>query len=88
MPKLCLGIPAEVVKVWREGELSYCEVDIGGVRKTVILTISEPVRPGDYVVVHAGIAISKIDESEVEETLKVWEEYIEELRKVYTEEIT
>ena len=59
---------------------------MGGVRKTVILTISEPVKPGDYVVVHAGIAISKIDESEVEETLKVWKEYIKELEEIYSEE--
>jgi len=83
---LCLGIPAEVIRVWREGELSYCEVNIGGVRKTVILTISEPVKPGDYVVVHAGIAIAKINESEVEETLRVWEEYIREMEEIYSEE--
>ena len=83
---MCLGIPAEVIRVWREGELSYCEVNIGGVRKTVILTISEPVKPGDYVVVHAGIAIAKINESEVEETLRVWEEYIREMEEIYSEE--
>ncbi len=77
---MCLGIPARVLRIWKDGELSYAEVDMGGLRKEVILSTSDRIVPGDYVIVHAGIGISKIDEEEVEETLKVWEELLNALR--------
>ena len=74
---MCLGIPARVIRVWEEGSLKYARVDLGGLKKEIILALSEEVKEGDYVVVHAGIGISKIDEREVEETVKVWKEYLE-----------
>mgnify|MGYP000123673280 FL=1 len=64
---MCLGVPAKVVKVWSEGELRYAKVDLGGTIKDVILVTDEDVIEGDYVIVHAGMAISKIRESEVKE---------------------
>lgn len=76
---MCLGIPARVLEIWEESGMKYAEVDMGGVRKKVFLITSEEVNPGDYVIVHAGTAISKIDEEEVEETLKLWEEFLKSL---------
>jgi len=64
---MCLGIPAKIVKVWVEGELRYAKVDLGGTVKDVILVTDEDVTEGDYVIVHAGMAISKIRENEVKE---------------------
>ncbi len=73
---MCLGVPAKVLRVWVEGGLKYAEVSMGGGSRTVIAPL-EDIKPGDYVIVHAGIAISKVREEEVEETLKLWEELIE-----------
>ncbi len=75
---MCLGIPAKVLRVWSEGGLRYAEVSLGGGSTTVLAPIDD-LRSGDYVIVHAGIAISKLREEEVEETLKLWREVKEAL---------
>jgi len=64
---MCLGVPAKIVKVWIEGGLRYAKVDLGGTVKDVILVTDEDIIEGDYVIVHAGMAISKIKENEVKE---------------------
>jgi len=64
---MCLGVPAKIVKVWVEGGLRYAKVDLGGTVKDVILVTDEDIIEGDYVIVHAGMAISKIKENEVKE---------------------
>ncbi len=71
---MCLGVPAKVLNIRREGMLKIATVLMGGVRKEVILGLAEDdtVKPGDYVMVHAGVAISRIDEKELEETLRLF----------------
>ncbi len=73
---MCLGVPAKVLSIRREGMLKIATVLMGGVSKEVILGLAddETIKPGDYVMVHAGIAISRIDEEELEETLKLFRE--------------
>jgi len=63
---MCLGIPAEVIEVREEGSVKIARVKMGGVEREVLLALSD-VEPGDYVIVHAGVAIEKIDESELKE---------------------
>jgi len=70
---MCLGVPGEVVGLVEMGELKMLKVRIGGLTREVISAL-EDVKPGDYVVVHAGVAISKIDKEEAEETLRLLEE--------------
>jgi len=70
---MCLGVPGEVVGLVEKGELKMLKVRIGGLIREVISAL-EDVKPGDYVVVHAGVAISKIDKEEAEETLRLLEE--------------
>jgi len=69
---VCLGIPARIVNV--KGDRAV--VDFGGVTREVDTSLIE-VSPGDYVIVHAGIVISKLDREEAEETLKLLEEIVE-----------
>jgi hydrogenase expression/formation protein HypC len=57
---MCLGIPGEVLSV-REDELRTGRVAFGGVVKEVCLAYVPEARAGDYVVVHAGFAISRLD---------------------------
>ena len=55
---MCLAIPARIVEL-REGAQGI--VDLGGVRKEVSLELIEDATPGDYVIVHVGYALSKLD---------------------------
>ncbi len=68
---MCIGLPCKVLRV--EGQLAL--VELGGVQKSVITDLVEGVKPGDWVLVHAGFAISIIDESQARETLRLIDEY-------------
>ncbi len=60
---MCLAIPAKLVEVHgNEGV-----IELGGTRKTVLLTLVTDPRPGQYVLLHAGYAIEVIDEAEANE---------------------
>jgi hydrogenase expression/formation protein HypC len=61
---MCLGIPGKVVETHREHDLLMGKVDFGGVSKRVCLEHVPEARPGDYVLVHVGFALSVIDEAE------------------------
>ncbi|RLG83556.1 MAG: HypC/HybG/HupF family hydrogenase formation chaperone [Thermoprotei archaeon] len=64
---MCLGTPAQVISVRRENELTIARVRMGGLETDVLVAFSDTIKPGEYVIVHAGMAISKIDEKEVKE---------------------
>jgi hydrogenase expression/formation protein HypC len=64
---MCLAIPVKVVKV--KGKLA--EVDMSGVKRQADIRFLEHIKPGDYILLHAGFAIEKIDEKEAQETLKL-----------------
>jgi hydrogenase expression/formation protein HypC len=61
---MCLGIPGKVVKTFREHDVLMGKVDFGGVSKQVCLEHVPDVKVGQYVLVHVGFALSKIDEKE------------------------
>jgi hydrogenase expression/formation protein HypC len=63
---MCLGIPGKVVETYREHELLMGKVDFGGVCKQVCLEHVPEARPGEYVLVHVGFALARIDEAEAE----------------------
>ncbi len=78
---MCLGVPGEVLEVYtRETGLKIAKVRIGGVVREVIIVTSEDIKPHDYVIVHAGMAISKIDSSELETILNLWRELEEAIK--------
>jgi hydrogenase expression/formation protein HypC len=68
---MCLGIPGKVIDVREEGGLVMGRVDFGGVRKQACLSYVPDVQLGDYVIVHVGFAISKVDEEEALRTLEL-----------------
>ena len=63
---MCLAVPAVVVEL-KENQLAV--IEIGGVRKPVSLMLLDGVEEGDYVLVHAGFAIEKVDEGEANKTM-------------------
>lgn len=70
---MCLAVPAKVKNVEKKEAL----VDFGGVQKRISLGILNGVKKGDYVLIHAGFAIGKVDKLEAEDSLKA----LAELRK-------
>ena len=63
---MCLAIPAQVVEL-RDGDNAV--VDLAGVQKEISLSLVDGVAVGDYVIVHAGCAISQLDEEEAQAAL-------------------
>jgi hydrogenase expression/formation protein HypC len=61
---MCLGIPGNVVEIFREDDLLMGKVDFGGIKKRVCLEYLPELTVGEYVLVHVGFAIARIDEHE------------------------
>ena len=66
---MCLAVPGRVVEIVGEGELRMGKVDFSGVKREASLAFVPEVQLGDYVLVHVGFAISRIDEEQAMETL-------------------
>ena len=68
---MCLGIPGRIVELHDDRGLMMGMVDFGGVRREVCLQyVADNIAPGDYVVVHVGFAISRVDEDEARKTFE------------------
>ncbi len=69
---MCLAMPAKILSI--DGD--EAEVDFGGaIRKTNVSMVDAKV--GEYVIIHAGFAIQKVDEEEAKETLQLWNEFLD-----------
>ena len=68
---MCLAIPAQVVELRPDDNAL---VDLAGVKKEVSLALVDGVAVGDYVIVHVGYALNKLDPEEAEKTLKLFAE--------------
>jgi hydrogenase expression/formation protein HypC len=69
---MCLAVPAKVTQI--NGDEAV--LDYGGVKRKANISMLSDVMVGDYVLVHVGYAISKLDEDEASETLKLWDEML------------
>lgn len=84
---MCLGIPGQVVELLDSHE-HLAAVDVSGVSRTVNIGLleDEDVQPGDWVLIHVGFALSKVDEEEATATLRLLEqmgdEYEQELEEL------
>jgi len=67
---MCLAIPARILRI--EGNLAI--VDMAGVKREADIRMVSNVRVGEYVLIHAGFAIEKIEEKDAEETLRLFRE--------------
>ncbi len=73
---MCLGIPSKVISI----EDSRAKIDVYGAQREVsLMLLEEPVNIGDYVIVHAGFAIQKLQEDVAKETLGYFDEYLKSL---------
>lgn len=82
---MCLGIPGQIVEMVDETQ-QIAKIDVSGVKRmvSVALLTAEGIKPGDWVLIHVGFAMSKIDESEAQETMKL----LQGMGQTYTDELT
>jgi hydrogenase expression/formation protein HypC len=71
---MCVAVPSKIVAINPQG---MATIEVGGARQKVSLLLLEDAGVGDYVLVHAGFAIKKLDPKEAQETLKILKEIIE-----------
>lgn len=89
---MCLGIPGQIVE-FVDDVADIAKVDVSGVRRNVSVALVRPdgIAVGDWVLIHVGFAMSKIDEQEAQETLQLLhqmgEMYDDELEALYSSEI-
>jgi hydrogenase expression/formation protein HypC len=68
---MCLGIPGRITAIQDDRGLLMGTVDFGGVRREVCLAyLADQVNEGDYVIVHVGFAITRVDEAEARRTFE------------------
>lgn len=61
---MCLGIPGKVIETYREHDVLMGRVEFGGIARRVCLEHVPEVQPDEYVLVHVGFALSRLDEAE------------------------
>jgi hydrogenase expression/formation protein HypC len=89
---MCLGIPGEVVEILTDHE-DLAMVSVEGVKRVVNIGLleDEPLVPGDWILIHVGFALSKIDEREAKASLEwltgVGDAYTDELRALAESDI-
>lgn len=83
---MCLGIPGRIVEILDE-DLLLAKADVSGVRRNINIGLvhneDERVEVGDWVLIHVGFAMSKLDETEAQSTLEV----LRELGEAYEQEL-
>ena len=70
---MCLGIPGKILEI----EKNVAKVDVGGLSRDISLDLCPDVSVGDYVLIHTGFAIQKVDEEEAKETLEILKQIAE-----------
>lgn len=81
---MCLGIPGEIVEVYTDRP-DLAKVDVSGVRRAVNVGLleDEDLAPGDWILIHVGFALSKIDEKEARSAL----DFLEGIGQAYADEL-
>lgn len=81
---MCLGIPGEIVEI-RADRPDLAMVEVSGVRRAINIGLleDEGVAPGDWILIHVGFALSKIDEEEAAQALS----FLESIGKEYEDEL-
>lgn len=71
---MCLALPVKVIEVGCGPAGDWAMVDLGGVKKEISLALLDDVQVGDYVILHVGYALSKLDPEEAARTLALFSE--------------
>ncbi|MCF6312179.1 MAG: HypC/HybG/HupF family hydrogenase formation chaperone [Verrucomicrobiales bacterium] len=84
---MCLAVPGKIKKLYqhKEHQIPFADIEFGSISKSICMDLLPDAEVGDYVLVHVGLAISKVDEEEAKQVFKYLEEIgeIEELAETY-----
>lgn len=69
---MCLAIPARIIEI--DANTENAIVDIGGIRKRISLALVDGIELHDYVLIHVGYALSRIDPDEAQKTLELFQQ--------------
>ncbi len=89
---MCLGIPGQIIDIIDDAN-SIAKVDVSGVKRNISVALVRPegIASGDWVLIHVGFAMSKIDEEEARETLNalqlMGQAYTDELNMLHSSQI-
>jgi hydrogenase expression/formation protein HypC len=79
---MCLAVPGRVIEIVDEGN-RLARVDVAGVQRNVNVGLLDGVGPGDWVLIHVGFALSKVDEDEAQATLRL----LQQMGEAYEQEL-
>jgi hydrogenase expression/formation protein HypC len=81
---MCLAIPGQIVRLIPDSDLATA--DVSGVKRNINVGLVSPegIAPGDWVLIHVGFAISKVDEQEARASL----EFLQSMGQAFTDEMT
>ena len=81
---MCLGIPGHIIEIVDDAN-NIAKVEVSGVKRNVSVALVRPegIAPGDWVLIHVGFAMSKIDENEARETMQA----LRLMGQTYTDEL-
>jgi len=71
---MCLGVPAKLVEVFQRDGLPMGKVELGGISKEICLAYTPEAQIGDYLLIHVGFAISRLEEDESQEIFSFLEQ--------------
>lgn len=71
---MCLSVPGRLTEVFRDNDLLMGKVAFGGIVKTICLEHVPDAKPGEYVLVHVGFALARIDEEEAQRLFELLRE--------------
>lgn len=74
---MCLAVPGKVIEITDEGGLKMGSIDYNGTVNSICLELVPDIEVGQYTVVHAGFALSIIDEEEAQKSLEAWAELLD-----------
>ncbi len=75
---MCIAVPGRIIAI---DDINMATVDYGGTTKVASADLVPGLSVGDYVLVHAGFIINRLDEEEAQETLKLFDQYMGLLEK-------
>ncbi len=79
---MCLGIPGKIVEIYTAGGLRMGKVDFGGATREACLEYLPDAQIGDYTVIHVGFAITRLTETEAQESLALFDEMADAMEEL------
>ncbi len=79
---MCLGIPGKIVEIYTTGGLRMGKVDFGGATREACLEYLPDAQVGDYTIIHVGFAITRLSESEAQESLALLDEMVNAMEEL------